>query len=182
MRTLSILPSASFFVKVSLDGNAEFDSGGLPDDGDLTLTGGGMLDLGAFSLLKTPEDGDTSVEYLVRPVTNTFTALPVFAFSTGNWVIEDPDNVLGGGGTINVTVTTRAANTGLPIDAGTDDSDAWLKGVAAVKGSLKSTTATIDVATARTEFLVGPTDSTGDTDTMDQGATLEVTTAMALRR
>ena len=28
VRTLSILPSASFFIKVSLDGNAEFDSEG----------------------------------------------------------------------------------------------------------------------------------------------------------
>ena len=28
VRTLSILPSASFFVKVSLDGNAEFDGAG----------------------------------------------------------------------------------------------------------------------------------------------------------
>ena len=56
------------------------------------------------------------------------------------------------------------------IDTGTD-SDAWLRGIAGVtviKDSLKSTTATIDVATARTEFVV--TDD--DTATMDKGATL----------
>ena len=88
--------------------------------------------------------------------------------------------MLGGGGTINVTVTTRAANTGATIDTGTD-SDAWLKGVAGVtviKDSLKSTTATVDVATARTEFVV----DNGDTATMDKGATLGLSdmTAMAL--
>ena len=95
----------------------------------------------------------------------------MFTFTPNGWGIEDPDNVLGGGGTINVTVTTRAANTGATIDTGTD-SDAWLKGVAGVtviKDSLKSTTATVDVATARTEFLEV---NGADTLTMDKGATL----------
>ena len=41
----------------------------------------------------------------------------------------------------------------------------------AIKDSLKSTTATIDVATARTEFLVGVSLNGGDTATMDKGAT-----------
>ena len=129
--------------------------------------------------LGTPEDGDTSVEYLVL-VTQDFMNFPVFTFNTAGWGIEDPDNVLGGGGTINVTVTTRAANTGATIDAGTD-SDAWLKGiygVTVIKDSLKSTTATVDVATARTEFVV----VNGDTADMDKGATLGLSdmTAMAL--
>ena len=83
----------------------------------------------------------------------------MLTFDTGGWGIEDPDNVLGGGGTINVTVTTRAPDTGaVPIDVGTANSDAWLKGVAAVtviKDSLKSTTATIDVATAPDRVLGG---------------------------
>ena len=181
VRTLSILPSASFFVKVSLDGNAEFDSeggGGLPEDGDLTQTAGGTP-VNIASLLGTPADGATSVEYLVR-VTNDFEDFPVFTFDTRNWGIEDPDNVLGGGGTINVTVTTRASNTGAMIDTGTD-SDAWLRGIYGVtvtEDSLKSTTATVDVATARTEFVK----EKGDTPTMDKGATLGLSdmTAMAL--
>ena len=170
VRTLAILPSASFFVKISLDGNAEFTGAGngdLPASGDLTQTGGGSAN--TASVLGTPEDGDTSVEYLVR-VTSAFDNFPMFTFDTGNWGIEDSDNVLGGGGTINVTVTTRAANTGATIDTGTD-SDAWLKGVAGVtiiKDSLKSTTATVDVATARTEFVVDK----GDTANMDTGATV----------
>ena len=131
-----------------------------------------------------PGDGDTSVEYLVRLMDSTmpFTEYPVLTFMTDGWGIEDPDNVLGGGGTINVTVTTRAANTGALIDTGTD-SAAWLKGIAGVtviKDSLKSTTATVDVATARTEFL----EENGDTPTMDKGATLDLSdmTAMALGR
>ena len=182
VRTLAILPSASFFVKISLDGNAEFTGAGngvLPAGGDLTQTGGGSAN--TATVLGTPKDGDTSVEYLVR-VTSAFDNFPVFTFGTGGWGIKDPDNVLGGGGTINVTVTTRAANTGDTIDAGTD-SDAWLKGVGGVtviKDSLKSTTATVDVATARTEFVK---DQNGDdTATMDKGATLGLsdTTAMAL--
>ena len=180
VRTLSILPSASFFVKISLDGNAEFTSAGngdLPANNDLAQTGGGTGN--DATVLGTPADGDTSVEYLVR-VTSAFTNFPEFTFTTTGWGIKDPDNVLGGGGTINVTVTTRAANTGATIDTGTD-SDAWLKGVGGVtviKDSLKSTTATIDVATARTEFVVG----NGDTADMDKGATLGLSdmTAMAL--
>ena len=156
MRKLSVLPSASFFVKISLDGNAEFNNegnGDLPADGDLDQTGGGGAT--TETVLGTPADGDTSVEYLVR-VTNPFDNLPVFTFNTGGWGIEDPDNVLGGGGTINVTVTTRSASTGEMIDTGTD-SDGWLKGiygVTVIKDSLKSTTATVDVATARIEFVV----------------------------
>jgi hypothetical protein len=178
MRTLSILPSASFFLKVSLDGNAEFDNevagGLLPANDDLMLSAGGRAEL-----FGVPEDGATSVEYLVTAGSN-FTQYPVLTFDTGGWGIEDPDNVLGGGGTINVTVTTRAANTGATIDTGTD-SDAWLKGVAGVtviKDSLKSTTATVDVATARTEFAA----VNGDTADMDKGATLGLSdmTAMAL--
>ena len=81
VRTLAILPSASFFVKISLDGNAEFDAGngGLPASGDLTQTGGGSAN--TASVLGTPEDGDTSVEYLVR-VTSAFDNFPVFTFDT----------------------------------------------------------------------------------------------------
>ena len=90
--------------------------------------------------------------------------------------------MLGGGGIISVTVTTRAANTGSMIDAGNNDSASWLRGVAAVKGTLKSTTATIDVATARTMFLAGTGTSPAgaDTATMDKGATLGFMTAVAL--
>ena len=180
VRTLSILPSASFFVKISLDGNAEFTSAGngdLPVDADLAQTAGGTT-LNTASVLGTPADGATSIEYLVV-VTNAFDDFPEFTFATEDWGIEDPDNVLGGGGTINVTVTTRAANTGIEIDAGAD-SVAWLKGVAGVtviEDSLKSTTATVDVATARTKFV-----GNGDTLTMDKGAALGLSdmTAMAL--
>ena len=89
VRTLSILPSASFFVKISLDGNAEFaeftgaaGDGVLPDDADLTQTGGGSAN--TASVLGTPADGDTSVEYLVR-VTSAFDDFPEFTFDTEGW-------------------------------------------------------------------------------------------------
>ena len=177
-RELSVLPSASFFVKISLDGNAEFNNeggGDLPANGDLARTEGGGTT--TETVLGTPADGDTSVEYLVR-VTSPFDNLPVFTFDTGGWGIEDPDNVLGGGGTINVTVTTRSASTGEMIDTGTD-SDGWLKGiygVTVIKDSLKSTTATVDVATARIEFVVvAGGDDTVDTD---KGATLGISNNM----
>ena len=77
MRKLSILPSASFFVKISLDGNAEFDNEGpgeLPDANDLTRTAGGGGNL-TISVLGTPADGDTSVEYLVVAPTPGFDQL-----------------------------------------------------------------------------------------------------------
>ena len=121
-RTLAILPSASYFVKISLDGNAEFDNEGdgvLPGN-DLTVTAGGTA-----GLFGAPEDGATSVEYLVTAGAN-FTQYPVLTFNTGGWGIEDPDNVLGGGGTINVTVTTRAPDTGADLDVGAN-SDAWFE-------------------------------------------------------
>ena len=176
VRTLSILPSASFFVTVSLEGNAEFDSNGgaasLPG-ADLAHTSGGDP-VPRISLLGTPADGDTSVEYLVRVAdANAFEDFPVFTLTAGGWGIKDPDNVLGGSGTINITVTTRTADTGLMIDTVGTDSDAWLTGVAGVtviKDSRKSTTATVDVDTARTMFLENKND--GDTLTMDKGATL----------
>ena len=59
------------------------------------------------------------------------------------------------------------------IDTGTD-SDGWLKGiygVTVIKDSLKSTTATIDVATARIEFVVAEGNG-GDTVDYGQGCHL----------
>ena len=173
MRTLAILPSENFFVTVSLDGNAEFDSEGaggrLPMYEDLVPTG--VTASSSFFTQNPPADGATSVEYLMT-VNGDVLVYPVLTFNTESWGIEDPDNVLGGGGTINVTVTTRASDTGATIDAGTD-SDAWLKGVAGVtviKDSLKSTTATVDVATARTEFVKEKGEENGENgDTADYG-------------
>ena len=166
MRKMSLLPSERFFVKVSLDGNAEFVTP-LPMTDDLSQNAGGVTI--TRRLFGTPAVGDTSVEYLVT-ANNPFTDFPTLTFDTAGWGIKDPDNVLGGGGTINVTVTTRSANTGVMIDTGTD-SDAWLKGiygVTVIKDSLKSTTATIDVPNFPQNFVADFPDSA----TQDAGATL----------
>ncbi len=180
-RKMLILPSASFFVTVSLGGNAEFDDdeGRLPIETDLqtALVGGGSI---TRSLFGTPADGDKSVEYLARLPVNLddLSDFPTLTLNTAGWGIQDPDNVLGGGGTINVTVTTRASDTGAMIDAGTD-SAAWLKGIYGVtvtRDLLKSSTATIDVATTRTKFVAEETDDAANDNTvnMDKGATLGV--------
>ena len=83
VRTLSILPSASFFVKISLDGNAEFDSNagdGKPSGRRQPDANWGWGPEPRISVLGTPADGDTSVEYLVR-VTSAFNDFPEFTFT-----------------------------------------------------------------------------------------------------
>ncbi len=170
--TMSVLRvsggTGNFFFRVTLDAGATFDGTGLPIATDLTQTGG----LPGASIVVTlpigPVDGDTFVDFQVA-VTQDFTTFPSFTLATGGWIIQDDSNTLGSGLTITATIATRDSNFGTPIGS---DGDGWLSGAFGVtQGALEvlvPTTATIDVATARTEFLpIG-----GDTAVDDNGATV----------
>ncbi len=170
--TMSVLRvsggSGNFFVRITLDGGAVFDGSSLPAVGDLTQTGGLPGASVTVTLPVPPSDGDTFVDYQVA-VTQSFTTFPSFTLATPTWVIQDVSNTLGGGGTISATIATRDSNNGTPIGS---DGDGWLLGGFGVtQGALEvlvPTTATIDVATARTELLA----TGGDTAVDDNGATV----------
>jgi hypothetical protein len=160
--------SGDFFLDVTLGNGAKFVSGGLPTSGNLALTteGGGAVQI---RLLEGGTDGSTSATYFVD-VTNAFTSPPTFTLTTTGWKIRDSDNVIGNSGTITLTLSTRDASSGNPIDVGTDTID-WLRGAGAFDPTvLVPTTARIDTGSGSTKFV----HTQGDTDTNDNGATLSL--------
>lgn len=178
MTVLRQSASGNFFVKLTLSGNAEFanlGSGTVPVAADLTQTAGTPAINVTVTIPSAVADGDTFVEFSIV-VNADFTAFPTFTIDTGGWNIRDVDNVLGGGGTLSATVITRDANTGDPIDGGTDI-DVWLKSAFGVKidSVLAGTTATVDVATNRKNFVVAGV----DTATADKGATVGIDGSLA---
>ncbi len=127
-RTMGVLRSgggsADFFLKVSLGGNAEFATDGLPLAVDLTQTGGSPAANVAIRLVIGGTDGETFVDFIVD-ITVLFTNLPTFTLDTSGWNIRDVDNLLAVGGIIPITVATLDAGTGMPIDVGVDTVN-WL--------------------------------------------------------
>jgi hypothetical protein len=167
-REMGVLRSMgdSFVVTVALSDNAEFVSG--VDRDDLSMTGtnyeraslpGGDVD-----------DKDTEVEFLVE-VIMTEVMFPTITINTMGWVIRDVDDVLGGGGSISISVSTRDAGSGIALDPGSE-SDTWLTSeFAVVTDDFVATTATIDVGTNRVNFVAT---ISADSLTMDVGATLGI--------
>ncbi len=96
----------NFFLRVGLGQNSELDGTGLPVAADLTQTGGLPAANVVVTIPSAPADGDTFVDFLVS-ITADFTTFPTFTVDASGWVIQDVDNVLGGGGTISATVSTR---------------------------------------------------------------------------
>ena len=147
-RTMNVIRGVSqdFALRVSLGQKALFVTGRFPAAGDLTLTttGGGAV---ATSIVGGGTNGDAFVTYLVD-VTTGFTSFPTFTLTTTGWTIIDGDNVLGGGGTITLTLETRDSASDLLIDPGTDTQD-WLKSAfgVTVASALSPTTAAIDFTT-----------------------------------
>ncbi len=174
MGVLRQAASGNFFLRLTLSDNAEFAAGGLPVAGDLTQTAGAPGGNVAITIPTAAADGDTSVEWSVVVGPGNFTTFPTLSVDTSAWRIRDVDNVLGGGGTIQATIITRDANTGFAFDSGTDTDD-WLKGDFGVKvtSALAATTATVDVATARKNFVPGGP-APDDTIVQDNGATLGI--------
>ena len=157
-----------FFLTVSLGNSAEFDVVSPPMADDLTQSEGLPAGNATITLAAAVSDGDTSVEFFVA-LTASFTTFPSFSLDTSEWRVRDVSNVLGEGGTISVTVTTRDSSTGTTIDSGTDTDD-WLKSAfgVAVPFALNATTATIDALNNPSNFVATPPDTT----TRDNGATI----------
>jgi hypothetical protein len=170
-RDLNVIRNANqdFFLTVTIGNGPQFTSGTLPTPTSLALTTAAG---GAATITKMAGTGlasNTSVTYFVD-VTTGFTGLATFTLTTTGWTIGDPTNKLGGGGTVTITLATKDAATGLPVDTGTDTVN-WLTGVFGVTdATLVSTTAIVDVATGRKNFVA----NTPDTGTQDNGATLRV--------
>ena len=171
--------SGNFVLRVTLDAGMEFDGAGggfvLPLADDLTQTAGAPPDNVIVTLPVAPVDGDTFVDFQVG-VTADFSTFPSFTLDPGTagWTVRDASNTLGGGGTVSATIATRDSNDGSPIGS---DSDGWLSGAFGVSQlaaqALSATTATIDVATARTNFVAGALPAPpSDTLVDDNGATL----------
>ena len=106
------------------------------------------------------------------------TMFPTITIDTTGWVIRDVDDVLGGGGSISISVSTRDAGSGIAVDSGSE-SDTWLTSeFAVVIDHFVATTATIDVGTNRVNFVAT---INADTLTTDVGATLGIKRRMTGR-
>ncbi len=175
MTVLRQAASGNFFLRLTLSGNAEFEAAGLPVAGDLTQTAGTPASNITVTIPTAVADGDTSVEFSIVVVAD-FTVFPTFTIDTGAWRIRDVDNVLGGGGAIQATIITRDANTGNIVDSGTDADD-WLKSKFAVEidKAIAATTAVVDVATNRKNFVDTPEDDIK----VDNGASVGIDGSVA---
>jgi len=185
-RTMAVLRSGggpgNFFLTVTLSNNLEFTgtAAGLPDVTDLTQTAGAPLTQATIAFSTAPVDGASTMEFSVN-LPADYTTFPSFTLdpgavgANGSWVLRDADNILGTGGTISITVSTRDANTGLPVDVGTDI-DGWLSGafgVTTATPAVVATTAIIDVGAVRQNLVAGQGGG-ADTTTIDADATVGV--------
>jgi len=124
-RLMSVLrgTGADFFVDVSLSDKVEWDTTLPPIGLELTFTRIAPAFYTA-TLLGTPA-GTSTATYSVFVTNGTPLDFPLATFNATNLAITDVNNVLGTGGTISITIATRDAATGMPIDVSTDTVD-WL--------------------------------------------------------
>ena len=165
-RTVGVPLSESFMVVVTLDGGAKINSG--PANGNLTVT----TTTGTVGTINIFSGGTNSatVTYYVT-ITAPITSQATLNLAVAGWVIKDVSNVLGGGGTINISVTTQTT-LGSAFDSGTDSVGliAGSYGVA-INPALSAGAAVIDVGSNRFNF----TSVTGkSTTTTDIGASLGI--------
>ncbi|PYV19137.1 MAG: hypothetical protein DMG07_02535, partial [Acidobacteria bacterium] len=175
-RSMAVIRDATqdFFVDVTLGAGAVFTAGGLPEASDLALTsvsgaGGGAI--AAPTIISGGTAGSTSVTYSVD-ITTSFTGLPFFTLDVTAWAFRVVANTLGAAaGPIPITIATRDAATGSAIDVGADTVFLATSVYGVVPGdALVSTTATVDVATSRLQFLA----TFGDTTRVDNGASIGI--------
>jgi hypothetical protein len=168
-RALAVIRNTAqdFFVDITLGNGALFTGAGstLPEASDLTISGGGGA--ASFSIVSGGTAGSSTVRYFAD-VTTSFTGLATLSLNVSNWTITDRNNSLGSGTPIQITMTTSDSATNTPFDSGTDTVNLATGVYAVTAGSLTSTTATVDVATNRLNFLAGV--NGGDTLTADNGA------------
>jgi hypothetical protein len=166
--TVARLLAQNFDVQVTLGGGAVFSGGTVPVNGDLTLTFP-VGTTGAYtSTVVMPVGGWANATSFIFQVTVTadFTGYPTIKIAAGDsgWTIKDPLNTLATG-TIPVTVTTLDASSLIPIDNGANDTlNNWIAASPAYSpyasggGLFTATTAMVDVATGRKNFVVTATD------------------------
>jgi len=122
--------------------------------------------------------GTSSVTFLSN-ITTSFTGFPTLMISAGTsgWTIKDTANKLATG-PINVTVQTFDAADSSSVDNGGTDAVALLRASNAIviTSALLPTTAVVDVATSRKNFVA----TAPDTTTIDNGATFGVGYATTL--
>jgi len=162
-RSMGVIRNSTqdFLVVFSMSGGVVFTGSALPDDVDLTVTNVGAT----ISKVAGGAAGNSSVTYLVDVTTDNNTSFPSLTLDATGWTVKDVSNTLGGGGTVTASIVTKDSATGTEVDAGGDPAN-WLRGVYAVGTPvIRSTTATVDVATNRTNFVVN-----GDDLTVDWGA------------
>jgi len=166
--TIARLFAQNFDVVITLGGGAVFSGGTVPVSGDLTLTFPGVTTGGYTATVVTPIGGWANANSCVFQVTVTadFTGYPTVVLAAGSsgWTIKDVSNTLASGA-IPVTVQTLDASSLISIDNGANDTlNNWIAAApayslyAAGGGLFAATTATVDVATQRKNFVVTSTD------------------------
>ena len=155
-----------FFLDIALENGALWDASSPPVGGEVVCAPL-ATSVYTITLIGTPA-GSATATYSVIITVSTPVTFPTCTFTATGLAVTDVDGVLAGiGSSISLNMSTRDAGTGVPIDVGGTASDPWLVGAAGVtQGAsevLVSTTAIIDVATARTEFIP----NAGDPDTAD---------------
>lgn len=167
-RQLGVIRNSAqdFFVTVTLGSGLQFATGTLPAAGNLGLQSG-QESGGAISpsIVNGGTDGATSVTFLAD-VTTSFNGFATLELAVGKWTLRDTTNVLGPGGTYTISIATSDAGTGAAIDTGGESAN-FLTGLYGIDTPiLTSTTATVDVASGRLNFLA----TSPDTTTSDKGA------------
>lgn len=176
-RTMSVgrTSGTPFLIEVKLQDGFTFNTAGLPDPGDITISNSGLgtYPYGAFITAPTVYSGglntDTFVRYKVVP-TADFTAPPVFQINPNlgtpvGWSIYDSTGALSGTSakTMTVTVSTIDFDSGNYFDQGTSDTQTLLQAKDGLKLGNVTGARIIDLTTLRTKFTTSPLtrDSTG---------------------
>jgi len=190
--TVARTTAQNFTVVVTLLNGAKFSStnaagapGRLPLAADVTVdsVSNGAAGAATFTIATGGGNGSTSVTFLSN-ITTSFQGFPIIKIAAGasGWTILDPTNRLATG-TIQVQVQTSDAADGTLVDGGGTDSCDLLKASGAVviptpfgaSQALVPTTAVVDVATNRQNFVANPGSLTNpDTTTTDVGASVGV--------
>jgi hypothetical protein len=152
VRNTSVIRSAvqDFFVDLSLTNSATFGAD-ITSGAAVTVTGGAgvftVTKVGAASVV-----GTSTVRFFVD-ITTAADALITVSINTSGFVIRDVAGRLITSDNISATVNTVDSATNLEFDSGAN-TDAWLDSVFATNATrTAATTAIIDVATGRLNFL-----------------------------
>jgi len=161
----------NFTVVVTLTG-ATFATGRLPAAGDVTMSAppAGGAGAATFTIAAGGANGSNSVTFL-SAITASYTFFPTVQINVDGWTIRDGANTLASG-TISANVQTYDAADGTLVDTGGTDSVIIARAANAIviTQNLAATTAVVDVATSRQNFVA----TAPDTITVDNGATLGI--------